>query len=86
MITLTIDGKEVTVQPGETILAAANEAGIDIPTLCYHKSLLPIGSCRLCLVEVEGYSEPMTACNKALDGIVVITIVGEALPDEAGIS
>ena len=74
MITLTIDGKEVTVQPGTTILAAAKEAGIDIPTLCYHKSLLPIGSCRLCLVEVEGYSEPMTACTTpALDGIVVTT-------------
>ncbi len=74
MITLTIDGKEVTVQPGTTILAAAKEAGIDIPTLCYHKTLLPIGSCRLCLVEVEGYSEPMTACTTpALDGIVVTT-------------
>ncbi|MBA4421629.1 MAG: hypothetical protein C0390_00860 [Syntrophus sp. (in: bacteria)] len=74
MITLTIDGKEVTARPGTTILAAANEAGIDIPTLCYHKHLLPIGSCRLCLVEVEGYSEPMTACTTpALDGIAVTT-------------
>ncbi len=74
MIALTIDGKEVTVQPGTTILAAAREGGIDIPTLCYHESLLPIGSCRLCLVEVEGYSEPMTACTTpALDGIVVTT-------------
>ena len=74
MITLTIDGKQVTVRPGTTILAAAKEAGIDIPTLCYHKSLLPIGSCRLCLVEVEGYSEPMTACTTlALDGISVTT-------------
>ncbi|MDP1989711.1 MAG: 2Fe-2S iron-sulfur cluster-binding protein [Syntrophales bacterium] len=74
MITLTIDGKEVTVPKGATILAAAKEAGIDIPTLCYHKSLLPIGSCRLCLVEVEGYSEPMTACTTpVLDGIVVTT-------------
>ncbi len=74
MITLTIDGKQVTVRQGTTILAAAKEAGIDIPTLCYHKSLLPIGSCRLCLVEVEGYSEPMTACTTpALDGIIVRT-------------
>jgi predicted molibdopterin-dependent oxidoreductase YjgC len=74
MMTLTIDGKEVTVPKGVTILAAAKEASIDIPTLCYHKGLLPIGSCRLCLVEVEGYSEPMTACTTpALDGIVVTT-------------
>ncbi|MDP1990231.1 MAG: molybdopterin-dependent oxidoreductase, partial [Syntrophales bacterium] len=71
---LTIDGKEVTVPKGATILAAAREVGIDIPTLCTHKSLLPIGSCRLCLVEVEGYGEPMTACTTpALDGIVVTT-------------
>ncbi len=74
MITLTIDGIEVTVPPGITILAAAKEAGIDIPTLCYHKSLLPIGSCRLCVVEVEGYSEPMTACTTpAVEGISVKT-------------
>jgi formate dehydrogenase (NADP+) alpha subunit len=74
IITLTIDGKEVTIPKGATILAAAKEAGIEIPTLCTHKSLLPIGSCRLCLVEVEGYSEPMTACTtQALDGIVVTT-------------
>jgi predicted molibdopterin-dependent oxidoreductase YjgC len=74
MITLTIDGKEVTTRTGNTILAAAKEAGINIPTLCYHEHLLPIGSCRLCLVEVEGYSEPMTACTTpALEGIVVAT-------------
>jgi predicted molibdopterin-dependent oxidoreductase YjgC len=75
MITLTIDGKRVTSEKGKTILAAAREAGIEIPTLCAHEHLLPIGSCRLCLVEVEGYSEPMTACTTpALDGIVVTTV------------
>jgi predicted molibdopterin-dependent oxidoreductase YjgC len=74
MITLTIDGKELTTRPGSTILTAAREGGIAIPTLCYHEHLLPIGSCRLCLVEVEGYSEPMTACNTpAMDGINVTT-------------
>jgi predicted molibdopterin-dependent oxidoreductase YjgC len=74
MITLTIDGKKITTRPGRTILEAAREGGISIPTLCYHESLLPIGSCRLCLVEVEGYSEPMTACTTpAADGIAVTT-------------
>ncbi|MHB8909395.1 MAG: molybdopterin-dependent oxidoreductase [Syntrophales bacterium] len=74
MITLTIDGKRITTSPGKTILEAAREGGVDIPTLCYHESLLPIGSCRLCIVEVEGYSEPMTACTTpAADGIVVTT-------------
>ena len=74
MITLTIDGKRITTSPGKTILAAAREGGVSIPTLCYHESLLPIGSCRLCIVEVEGYSEPMTACTTpAADGISVTT-------------
>jgi len=74
MITLRIDGKEITTEPGRTILEAAREGGIEIPTLCYHESLLPIGSCRLCVVEVEGYSEPMTACTTpAVDGISVTT-------------
>ena len=74
MITLTIDGKEITTQSGKTILAAAREGGVTIPTLCYHESLLPIGSCRLCVVEVDGYSEPMTACTTpAVDGISVKT-------------
>jgi predicted molibdopterin-dependent oxidoreductase YjgC len=74
MITLTIDGIEVTTRPGNTILEAARERDIYIPTLCYHERLLPIGSCRLCVVEIEGYSEPMTACTTpAVDGISVKT-------------
>lgn len=74
MITLTIDGKKITSEPGKTILEAAKQGGITIPTLCYHESLLPIGSCRLCVVEIDGYEKPMTACTTpALDGISVIT-------------
>lgn len=74
MITLTIDGKRITTRPGKTILDAAREGGISIPTLCHHESLLPFGACRLCIVEVDGYSEPMTACTTpAADGISVTT-------------
>ncbi len=74
MIRLTIDGKEIATQAGKTILEAAREGGIYIPTLCYHERLLSIGSCRLCVVEVEGYEKPMTACTtQALEGISVIT-------------
>jgi NADH-quinone oxidoreductase chain G len=53
MVTLTIDGKEVTVSKTATIYEAALEAGIHIPVLCYAKKLLPYGACRVCLVEVE---------------------------------
>lgn len=74
MIRLTIDGKEIATEAGKTILEAAREGGISIPTLCYHEHLLPIGSCRLCVVEVEGYEKPMTACTtQALEGISVTT-------------
>jgi bidirectional [NiFe] hydrogenase diaphorase subunit len=52
-ITLTIDGKSVEARSGETILDAARSLGIDVPTLCHHKDLLPHGSCRLCLVELK---------------------------------
>ena len=73
-LTLKIDGKEVTVPKGTTILNAAKTAGIRIPTLCYHERMNPIGSCRLCVVEIEGCSQPMAACTTpAKDGISVKT-------------
>jgi bidirectional [NiFe] hydrogenase diaphorase subunit len=53
MITLTIDGQEVKALEGSSLLEAAREHGIEIPTLCYHEALEPYGSCRLCVVEVE---------------------------------
>lgn len=52
-VTLTIDGQEVRVPEGTTVLVAAQKAGIDIPTLCYLKEINKIGACRVCLVEVE---------------------------------
>ncbi len=52
MITLTINGREVKATEGSTILEAARESGIEIPTLCYHEALEPYGSCRLCVVEL----------------------------------
>jgi predicted molibdopterin-dependent oxidoreductase YjgC len=74
MIRLTIDGKEIVTQEGKTILEAAREGGIVIPTLCYHEQLSPIASCRLCIVEVEGYEQPMTSCTTpAVEGISVTT-------------
>jgi len=69
-ITFTIDGVEVQAQPGQTILAAADEAGAYIPRLCHLKGLPPHASCRLCTVMVNG--RPMTACTQpAAEGMVV---------------
>ena len=74
MIRLTIDGKTVETAEGRTILEAARENGINIPTLCYHANLLPLGSCRICIVEVDGYANPMASCQTAAqDGMSVRT-------------
>jgi bidirectional [NiFe] hydrogenase diaphorase subunit len=58
MVTMTIDGQEVNVAEGTTILEAAREAGVRIPTLCHHKELSPSGACRVCLVEIVKGGRP----------------------------
>ncbi len=74
MITLTIDGKQITAHADETILQSALRNQIRIPTLCYHKKMSPIGSCRLCMVKVKGVEKPMAACTTpALDWMEVHT-------------
>ena len=71
---LIIDNKTVEALEGQTILQAARNAGIEIPTLCYLENISSIGSCRLCVVEVEGKAQLLTACNtKAEEGMVVLT-------------
>lgn len=61
-IALTINGKRVSCHPGTTILEAAEQQGIKIPTLCYHHDLKPFGACRLCLVEDEKSGRLMASC------------------------
>ncbi len=73
-ITLTIDDQEVTVKKGTTILQAAKQAGIDIPTLCFLKDINEVGDCRMCIVEVEGRRGFATSCiQKVEEGMVVHT-------------
>ena len=62
LVTLKIDGREVAVAPGTTVLEAARQAGIEIPTLCNHEKLFPAGLCRLCLVEIEKVRGLQAAC------------------------
>jgi bidirectional [NiFe] hydrogenase diaphorase subunit len=72
--TLTIDGKQITAEEGETILQAATEAGIRIPTLCHLEGVYDIGACRLCLVEVTGTPKLLPACTlKVAEGMEVST-------------
>jgi len=73
-VTLTIDGQEVTVPEGIRIIEAAPRVGIYIPHYCYHASLSIAGSCRMCLVEVEGNRKMVLACDTVVrDGMVVRT-------------
>lgn len=69
-ISITIDGVAVSAKPGQTIIEAADKAGIYIPRLCYMKGLIPHGSCRVCTVTVNG--RPQAACTQPVaDGMVV---------------
>lgn len=74
MVSLTIDNIKVTVPKGTNIVEAAKTVGIEIPTFCYDKSLKVTGSCRMCVVEVDGWRGLSTACSTAVvEGIVVHT-------------
>ena len=74
MVTLTIDNKTVTVPAGTTILDAARQVDIHIPTLCYLREINEVASCRICAVEVEGVDKLATACNTLVEeGMVVHT-------------
>ena len=74
MVNITIDGKNLSVNEGVTILEAAKSAGINIPTLCYWKGLNEVGACRVCVVEVEGMQKLPAACNTAvIEGMVIHT-------------
>jgi NADH-quinone oxidoreductase subunit G len=71
---LTIDGSEIEVAPGTTILQACEQAGIEIAHFCFHERLAIAGNCRMCLVEVEKSPKPIASCAMpAGDGMVVRT-------------
>ncbi len=74
MISLTINGQTLEVPANSTVLEAAEQAGITIPTLCHHKDLTPYGGCRLCVVEIQGARLPATSCTMPVSrGMVVQT-------------
>jgi len=79
-IKLKIDGVEVDVEKGRTILEATQLAGIRIPTLCHDRRLIPFGACRLCVVQQKGKSELLPACfTPAKNGMEIITHSPEIL-------
>ena len=80
-INLTIDGQEVKARTGMTVLEAAQEAGIYIPTLCADADLKPYGGCRLCIVEIEKLRGFPTAWTTPVTEGMVVTTSTEAVND-----
>ncbi|EGO8503639.1 formate dehydrogenase subunit alpha [Enterococcus faecalis] len=82
-VTLSIDNQEVTVPKGTTILEAAKTLGVEIPTLCHLKELAPDGSCRMCVVEVEGGRRGglTTACTAHCQEDMVVSTHSEKVVD-----
>jgi NADH dehydrogenase/NADH:ubiquinone oxidoreductase subunit G len=78
---LTIDGKEVVAEEGNTLLEAAQSAGISIPTICHHEKLVPYGGCRLCMVEVEvrGWTKLVVSCVYTVEQDLIVTTRSEKL-------
>jgi predicted molibdopterin-dependent oxidoreductase YjgC len=73
-ITITIDGEEVSVPEGSTILTACNAAGKDTPTLCYGDTLTPKNACRVCMVELKGSRVLVPSCSRKVQaGMEVMT-------------
>jgi formate dehydrogenase alpha subunit len=73
-VTVTINGRSIAARPGQFLLDVCNENGILVPSLCHQKDIPPVGSCRLCMVEVDGFRAEVAACAlKAADGMVVRT-------------
>ena len=74
MVNLKIDGKELCVKEGTTIMKAAASAGIMIPHLCYLEGINEISACKVCVVEMQGKTKLMTACNNEVEeGMVLYT-------------
>src|SRR5258708_39537079 len=85
-VTLTIDGRQVTVQKGKTVLQAAIESGISVPYYCYHPGLGIDGSCRVCVVKIEKMGKLQTSCSTTCtDGMVVHTRDQEVVDARAGV-
>src|SRR5512140_1442752 len=74
ILTLTIDGEQLSAQDDESLLSIARQHGIHIPTLCHLEGLSDVGACRLCLVEIEGSNKLFPACTtRPQEGMIVRT-------------
>ncbi|WP_217179862.1 NADH-quinone oxidoreductase subunit G [Streptomyces sp. AC495_CC817] len=84
LVSLTIDGVDISVPKGTLVIRAAEQLGIEIPRFCDHPLLDPAGACRQCIVEVEGQRKPMASCTiTCTDGMVVKTHLTSPVAEKA---
>ncbi len=85
-VSLTIDGRSITVEKGKTVLQAALEHGFQIPYYCYHPALGVDGSCRVCIVKIDKMPKLQTACSTPVaEGMVVYTTTPDVVEARAGV-
>ncbi|HEY8477565.1 MAG TPA: NADH-quinone oxidoreductase subunit NuoG, partial [Chloroflexota bacterium] len=86
LVTLTINGRTVSVPKGTLLVEAAKQVGVEIPVFCYHPKLKPVGACRMCLVEIEKMPRLQTACTTPVaDGMVVHTASPNVIAAQNGV-
>jgi NADH-quinone oxidoreductase subunit G len=86
MINLEIDGKNISVESGTSVIEAANRLGIYVPHFCYHKKLSIAANCRMCLVQVEKAPKPLPACaTPVAEGMKVQTASAQAIKAQKGV-
>ncbi|MDX3690682.1 NADH-quinone oxidoreductase subunit G [Streptomyces europaeiscabiei] len=84
LVSLTIDGVDISVPKGTLVIRAAEQIGVEIPRFCDHPLLDPVGACRQCIVEVEGQRKPMASCTiTCTDGMVVKTHLTSPVAEKA---
>ena len=81
VVTLTIDDKAIAIEEGASILQAAKEAGVPIPTLCHLEGISEAAACRLCMVEVDGTNKLLPACVTAVSEEMVVHTNTQKLQD-----
>jgi len=84
LVSVTIDGYEISVPKGTLVIRAAEMIGVAIPRFCDHPLLDPIGACRQCLVDIEGQRKPLASCTTVCtEGMVVKTQLTSAVAEKA---
>ena len=79
VVNIRINGNQIRARAGQTVMEAAKGAGIDIPSLCHHPSVTPLGACRICVVEIERQRGLQPACTFPVRSFVTAATIAMSL-------